>query len=117
MLKLTYEDKKEIVKLYDKEHYGYVRTAHKYNVTMSTIRKIIKNITYGRIALQKTKNKWLSHDIKLEIVHRFRSGESKTSLMFLYDITDGQINHRLNNYEKLGYDSLNNKPKDSYRSE
>lgn len=32
-------------------------------------------------------------------------------LMILYDITDAQINHWLNNYEKPDYDSLNNKTK------
>ena len=31
--------------------------------------------------------------------------------MILYDIADGQINHWINNYEKSGYDGLNNKPK------
>lgn len=32
-------------------------------------------------------------------------------LMILYDIADGQINYWINNYEKSGYDGLNNKPK------
>ena len=32
-------------------------------------------------------------------------------LMILYDIADGQINQWINNYEKRGYDGLNNKPK------
>ena len=31
MAKLTYEDKKEIVRLYDEEHYGYRKIAEKYN--------------------------------------------------------------------------------------
>ena len=31
--------------------------------------------------------------------------------MILYDVTDIQINHWLNIYEKLGYDGLNIKPK------
>lgn len=112
MSKLTYEDKKEIVRLYDEEYYGYVNIASKYNICKTTVKRIIKKYhIHGDIVLQKTKNKKLSNDIKLEIINRLQSGESKTSLMILYDVTDIQINHWLNNYEKLGYDGLNNKPK------
>lgn len=39
------------------------------------------------------------------------NGESKTSLIIEYDISKSQIISWLNNYEKLGYDGLVNKPK------
>ena len=46
MSKLTYEDKKEIVRLYDKEYYGYVNIASKYNICKTTVKRIIKNIIF-----------------------------------------------------------------------
>ena len=41
MAKLTYEDKKEIVRLYDEEYYGYLSIAKMYKVREATISDII----------------------------------------------------------------------------
>ena len=42
MAKLTYEDKKEIVRMYDEEHRGYLAIAKRYNINCSVIRRIVR---------------------------------------------------------------------------
>lgn len=40
MSKLTYEDKKEIVRLYDKEHIGYVSISKKIMISAKVVERI-----------------------------------------------------------------------------
>ena len=42
MAKFTYEDKKEIIRLYNEEHFGYSSIAKMYNVNDSTILRIVR---------------------------------------------------------------------------
>ena len=42
MAKLTFEDKKEIIRLYDEDHMGYVLIATKFNVNKNTIQRIVR---------------------------------------------------------------------------
>ena len=112
MAKLTYEDKKEIVRLYDEEYYGYLSIAKMYKVREATISDIIlKYHLHGESVLNKQKNKTYSPNKKLEIINRVLNGESKKSLSVEYNITRVQIISWLKNYEEFGYNGLINKPK------
>lgn len=42
MAKLTYMDKKEIIRLYDEERHGYSRIAFQFHVSSSLIEKIVR---------------------------------------------------------------------------
>ena len=110
MAKLTYEDKKEIVRLYDEEHLGCSSIAKKYNVTQSTVQKIVQKYhIHGEESLRKHKNKSYSPEFKMDVINRALNGEAKFSLAIEYNITETQINSWLKNYEELGYDGLVNK--------
>lgn len=58
MAKLTYMDKKEIIRLYDDERYGYSRIASLFHVSPSLIERIVRNYhLHGESVLKKQKNK------------------------------------------------------------
>lgn len=112
MAKLSYEDKKEIIRLYNEEHYGYVTISKKYNVNDTTILKIVRRyLIHGESSLVKKKNRKFTPEMKLEIIKRSLNGESKTGLSAEYQINDTQINSWLKKYEKFGYNGLIDKPK------
>ena len=112
MAKLSYEDKKEIVRLYNDEHYGYRTISKKYNVRESTIKRIIRRFKiHGKSSLVKKKNKKFTPEIKLEIIKRSLEGESKWGLGVEYQVTEAQIISWLNKFEKFGYNGLIDKPK------
>ena len=112
MTKLTYEDKKEIVRLYDEEHYGYRKIAKKYKVAKPTIERIVcKYHVHGESSLVKQKNRVFTTDLKLEVISRALNGESKRCLSFEYMIQEAQIISWLKNYEEFGYNGLIDKPK------
>ena len=112
MAKLTYEDKKEIVRLYNEEHYGYGEISKKYNVAKPTILLIVRKYNmHGESSLIKQKNRKYSPNIKLEVINRVFNGESKTSLSIEYKITKTQILNWLKKYNEFGYNGLIDKPK------
>ena len=112
MAKLSYEDKKEIVRLYNEEHYGYRSISKKFDVTHSTIKRIIRRyLLHGESSLSKEKNRKFTPEIKLEIITRAMNGESKTSLGIEYMIQEAQIISWLKKYEEFGYNGLIDKPK------
>ena len=112
MTKLTYEDKKEIVRLYDEKHYGYRKIAKKYKVAKPTIERIVcKYHVHGESSLVKQKNRVFTTDLKLEVISRALNGESKRRLSFEYMIQEAQIISWLKNYEEFGYNGLIDKPK------
>lgn len=112
MAKLTYEDKKEIIRLYDEEHYGAYTIAKKFNVAQITVQKIIgKYHLHGESCLIKHENKKYTPDQKLEIITRCMNGSSKFTLGIEYNITSTQITNWLKKYEEFGYNGLIDKPK------
>ena len=112
MAKLSYEDKKEIIRLYNEDHYGYATISKKYNVNDTTILKIVRRyLIHGESSLVKKKNRKFTPEMKLEIIKRSLNGESKMGLSVEYQINDTQINSWLKKYEKFGYNGLINKPK------
>lgn len=112
MAKLSYKDKKEIVRLYNEEHYGCPTIAQKFNVTVSNIKRIVRKYNlHGEESLMKHKNKIFSPDLKLEIITRAMNGESKFSLGIEYLIQESNIISWLKKYEEFGYNGLIDKPK------
>ena len=112
MAKLSYEDKKEIVRLYNDEHYGYIAIANIFNVKHTTIVRIVKKYNmHGEESLIKHKYRVFSPDLKLEIITRAMNGESKISLGVEYLIQESNIISWLKKYEENGYNGLIDKPK------
>lgn len=112
MAKLTYEDKKEIIRLYDEDHMGYVLIATKFNVNKNTIQRIVRKYhLHGESSLSKDKIKIFTPETKLEIITRATNGESKFSLGIEYQASEAQIISWLKKYEEFGYNGLINKPK------
>ena len=112
MAKLTYEDKKEIIRLYDEEHWGYKKIAMKMNIVPSGITRIVKKYhLHGEDSLIKKKNRSFSPDLKLEIIQRVLDGELKNSVAIAYQIQESMIINWLQKYQELGYDGLKDKPK------
>ena len=112
MAKLTYEDKKEIIRLYDEEHWGYEAIAKKMNVRHTIIEKLIKRFyLHGDDIFIKKKNRVYPPDLKFKIIQRVLNGESKNSVAIEYQIQSSMINNWLQKYQLLGYDGLKDKPK------
>ena len=112
MLKLTYEDKKEIVRLYDKEHMGYESISKKIMISAKVVERIIRKFhMHGEEALKKKAKRKYSADFKLEVIKRVLSGEAKASVSIEYNIEPSQIRLWIKNYEEKGYNGLINKPK------
>ena len=112
MAKFTYEDKKEIIRLYDEEHYGYPAIAKKYNVRVTTISRIVRRYKlHVESSLIKQKNRKFPADLKFEIISKAMNGESKASLGIKYMIQEVQIISWLKNYEEFGYNGLIDKTK------
>ena len=107
MSKLTYEDKKEIVRLYIDEGMGYGSIAKKYEVSPTTIKRIVDFYNaYGEEALKRKQYTTYSPEFKYEVVSRALNGESKTMLATEYQITVSSISIWLEKYNDSGYDGL-----------
>lgn len=103
MVKLSYEDKKEIVRLYNEEHCGSPTIAQKFNVATSTIKRIVRKYNlHGEKSLIKNKNRVFSPSLKLEIITRAMSGETKKGLGVEYFIQESHIYSCLKKIASLG---------------
>ena len=112
MSKLSYEDKKEIIRLYDEDHLGYIAISKKMNLGKSTVMRIIRKFhLHGEDSLTKKKNRVFPPDLKLHIIQRVLNGESQLSVSIEYQIQEIMIINWLQKYQELGYDGLIDKPK------
>lgn len=112
MAKLTYEDKKEIIRLYDEEHLGYTFIARKMKVNSKVVERIIRKFhIHGEASLIKRKKTKYSADIKYKIIQKVLNGESKSSVAIEYNIEPSQIRSWLKKYNKNGYNGLINMSK------
>lgn len=112
MAKLTYEDKKEIIRLFEQDERSEGYIARKFNVAKSSVQRIInKYRIHGEDILMKQKNRYYSPDEKLAVINRCFNGESKTSLAAELNISTGNICQWVKKYEKYGYNGLIDKPK------
>lgn len=111
MAKLTIQDKKEIIRLYDEEHIGCHTISKRYSVSHSVIERIIRKYhVHGEEVFKKTYN-IIPKNTKIEIVKRSIAGESTLSLSIEYLVSESQIRKWVKQYEKSGYNGLENKPK------
>lgn len=112
MSKLTYENKKEIIRLYDEEHMGYESISKRIMISTKVVERIIRKFhMHGEEVLKKKAKRRFSTDFKLEVIKRVLSGETKSSVSIEYNIEPSQIRLWIKNYEEKGYNGLNNKPK------
>lgn len=113
-MKLTLEDKIEIVRLYECEHQGYERIAKKYSVSLIVIQNIIYKYRRHGIEVLKhpAKNNTYSPDFKMMIIQEVYKGKSKTSLAAKYNLPGpGTIVLWMKKYDELGYNGLKQKAK------
>lgn len=111
MSKLTLEDKKEIIRLRNEEGYGTTQLSKIFKIGRSKITLLIRRYDFhGEKIFDKTYNV-ISSETKLEIIQKFNDGCSITKLMIEYLVSNVQIHKWVSQYEKLGYDGLENKKK------
>lgn len=108
-MKLSLEDKLEIVRLYEEQGFSLNEIAKKYNVMNSSIKTIIYRYKYHGVSTLKhpaCRRKY-SADFKLMIIERVYKGRSKTSLAAEYNLpSSGTIVAWMHKYEELGYNGL-----------
>lgn len=108
-MKLSLEDKIEIVRLYEEVGLGYESISKKFNVRSSTIEGIIKRYKKHEIESLKHphKNRSYSSEFKMMIIKKVYEGKSKTSLAAEYNLPGpGTIVAWMHKYEELGYNGL-----------
>ena len=113
-MKLAFEDKIEIVRLYESDHRAFGSIAKKYCVRESTVKNLIyKYKEHGIESLRHpAKNKTYSPDFKLTVITEVYNGRSKTSLAAQYDLPGpGPIVLWMKKYEESGYNGLKPKAK------
>lgn len=113
-MKLSLEDKLEIVRLYEEQGLSHREIAKKYNVRYSNINTIIYRYKYHGVSTLKhpASNRKYSADFKLMIIEQVYKGRSKTSLAAEYNLPGvGTIVLWMHKYEKLGYNGLISKRK------
>ena len=112
-MKLSLEDKIEIVKLYE-DGLGYQSIADKFNVFHSTIYRIIKRYKINGLSSLKhpPKQQKYSLDFKMSIIRQVYEGRSKLSLAAEYNLPgSGTIVAWMHKYDELGYNGLISKRK------
>lgn len=108
-MKLTFEDKIEIVRLYKDENISINELAKKYKVYSSTIKLLISKSEQHSIKdlMHPAKRKTYTADFKLMIITEVYKGASKTALAVKYNLPGpGTIVLWMNKYEELGYNGL-----------
>ena len=112
MGKISYDTKKEVIRLYFDKHLGTRKISKQLNIGSTSVERIINLYKqHGESSLIKTKQNKLSETTKLEIINRVKNGESKTSLAYEYDIPHASINYWLKKYNEDGYNIHSDKPK------
>ena len=105
-MKLTYEDKLKIIELYE-QGYSSRSIGKKMNISEPVARRIIKRFKiHGKECLKHTKNKKITPDIKLEIINKWKNGQSIINLNCEYLVSDLQIKKWIQQYEEFGYNGL-----------
>ena len=100
MAKLTYEDKKEMIRLHLEEHIGYIEIARRFNVSKKVSQMLIEKYkVHGEQALIKQNKRKFLPEKKLEIITRVINGESKNSLDIEYNIESSNIRSWLKKYQ------------------
>lgn len=111
-MKLSDDDKREIIRLNKEVGVSQAKLARMYNVDVSIIERLIRKYgVYGEAALIRKPYRKYSPEFKMEIINRCRNGESKGSLAIANNIRPSMIRSWLKRYEKDGYNGLIDKKK------
>ena len=111
-MKLSEEDKREIIRLNRKEGIPKKNLARMYNIGYARIKDIFSRFNlHGEEALVKGKNRKYSPEFKMKIVKQYLEGESINSLAIANNIQWSMIYNWIKRYEKDGYNGLINKKK------
>ena len=111
-MKLSDDDKREIIRLNKEVGVSQAKLARMYNVDVSIIERLIRKYgVYGEAALIRKPYRKYSPEFKMEIINRCRNGESKGSLAIANNIHPSMIRSWLKRYEKDGYNGLIDKKK------
>lgn len=108
-MKLNFEDKQEIIRLYEEKGLRHLAIAKQFNLSTSTIKTIIKRYSaQGVLSLKHPpKQRSYSADFKMMIIKLVYEGKSKTSLAAEYNLPgSGTIVAWMHKYEELGYNGL-----------
>ena len=90
---------------------GYLTISKRYSVCHSVVERIIKKYhVHGEKIFKKSYN-IVSKNKKIEIIQRSIAGESTLSLSIEYLVSESQIGKWIKQYEKSGYNGLENKSK------
>ena len=111
-MKLKLEDKLNIIKMYE-AGFTVKQICLKYNIYISTLRRIKRQYREHGIESFKEKGKNTKYpiDYKIEIVKRILNGESMTSVAAELCVNDGMIYSWVKKYNELGYNGLIEKKK------
>ena len=106
-MKLTREQKREIIKLWN-EGYGSIIIGRKIGVSNRTIERITQTykIHGEKIFEEKKCNREYSPELKLSIMRRIETGETVNAVANEYMIDDGLIHSWIKKYDEFGYNGL-----------
>ena len=111
-MKLSDEDKREIIRLNKEEGVTQKQLAEMYGIGIRHIADLIGRYKiHGEEVLIKKPNRKYSPEFKLEIINQYLGGESKESLAVANCIRPSVIDSWLKRYEKGGYNGLIDKKK------
>jgi transposase len=106
-MKLSDEDKREIIRLNKEEGVSQTHLAEAFGVGVGHIADLIARYNlHGEAALIKGPNRKYSPKFKMEVINRYQNGEAKNTLAVEYDIKRSMIDSWLKRYEKDGYNGL-----------
>lgn len=111
-MKLSDEDKREIIRLNKKEGVSQTHLAEAFGVGVRHIADLIARYNlHGKEVLIKKSYRKYSPEFKMEVIHLYLGGEAKNALAVEYDIKSSMIISWLKRYEKDGYNGLIDKKK------
>ena len=111
-MKLSNEDKREIIRLNKEEGVSQTHLAEAFGVGVRYIAELIARYNlHGEEVLIKGPNRKYSPEFKMEVINRYQNGEAKNALAVEYGIKRSMIDSWLRRYEKDGYNGLIDKKK------
>jgi len=106
-MKLTDEDKKEIIRLNREEGIPKSELARIYNVGIEHIKELFRRYDlHGEESLVKGPNRKYSPEFKMEVIKQYMEGEPINSLAIANNIRWTMIDSWIKRYEKDGYNGL-----------
>ena len=111
-MKLSEEDKREIIRLNREEGVSQMSLTKMYNVNLRRITDLLARYDlHGEEALIKGPYRTFPPEFKLEIVKQYLEGESVNSLAITNNIQRSMVDSWVRRYEKDGYNGLIDKKK------